>query len=97
MTGPGYLTWLVSPYPEERWTCRIFTAGGGGVDESQDPVKLGPVLPRGLGARYELSPYMFVCQRNGFWVLEKTVLGGRFISQSTEEAFVVEKFLKKLL
>lgn len=59
LTGPGRLTWLVSPYPEE--ACRIFTAGGSGVDGSQDPVKLGPVLPWGLGARYELSPYMFAC------------------------------------
>ena len=36
-------------------------------------------------------------KRNGFWVLEKTVIGGRFISQSIEEAFVVANFLKKLL
>lgn len=96
LTGPGHLTWLVSPYPEERQTCRVFTTGGDGVDAGEDPVKLGPVLPRGLGVRDELSPYVFACQRNGFGVLKKTVLGGRLMSQSIEKGSVVTKFLEKL-
>ena len=92
----GWLTWLVSPYPEERQTCRVFTTGGDGVDASEDPVKLGPVLLQGLGVRDELTPYVFACQRSGFWVLKKTVLGGRLMSQSIEKGFVVTKFLEKL-